>query len=561
MAKTVSEQVVGGVTYQIADKSARQAVSDEATARENAVAELAQKTYDNRNLPPSAITNLNNITDNSVYTIANTSSVQNKPAPLANTSFTLITSRLTAAGDRIQQIAIGYTTERVFSRACGNGSWTAWNEITAFQSTGNLPDGSDLNDLTYQTVATVQSGASHIPAHYPAEFGTGAGIIITIAPNNFGDGIFLIQFAISLLENRILKRHFFNTWSNWETPGKSYANRGVLTAENNLNDIAYESVYSVATQTTPDQPANYPMSGNRAGFVISTSAFNNSSFVAQMVLPFSGLMSDALVNRKELAMHIRVKSGNDWNNWRYFKLTPRNAVGKYFAFGDSTTWGYSADHNHDQSPWNYPALIGDLTGVEVHNAADPGQGLLKNWNTATSEDASVVGTINNMISNNDFDNAVLITVGWAYNDADYYSAVDFGNPTDAIPAADTGITTWLGYYARVMAKLQGAAPSAMVVLVTGFGYTTATEGHKTDEQFTKTRTFRDGSKTIRQMYDALEEMANYNGWYCINQAKGSAINKVNGSNIIGDSIHPTYDNYRIYGNFIASRVAALFQNL
>ena len=63
------------------------------------------------------------------------------------------------------------------------------------------------------------------------------------------------------------------------------------------------------------------------------------------------------------------------------------------------------------------------------------------------------------------------------------------------------------------------------------------------------------------MYDALEEMANYYGYFCINQAKGTVITRGNGSYIIGDNIHPTYDNYRIYGNFIGSRIASIFQNL
>ena len=70
-----------------------------------------------------------------------------------------------------------------------------------------------------------------------------------------------------------------------------------------------------------------------------------------------------------------------------------------------------------------------------------------------------------MISNGDFANTVLITVGWAYNDVNYYSSLNFGNPTDPIPESTTGITTFLGYYCKVLDMLQKAAPTATVILV------------------------------------------------------------------------------------------------
>jgi hypothetical protein len=218
-----------------------------------------------------------------------------------------------------------------------------------------------------------------------------------------------------------------------------------------------------------------------------------------------------------------------------------------------------------QAEYNYPAIVGKLIGATVHNVAVPSQGLIKNFDT--SQDwygrtiPAIITDINTRSANHEFDNTVLITGGWAYNDTAEYSALDFGDPYAEIPSSNNNITTWLGHYARIMRVLQEAAPNALVVLITGFGYTTETVGHKTDNQFTHQYTFADGTKTVKEMYDALERMANHNGFCCINQSKGSAINKINGNTLLFDNIHPSQDGYKVYGNFIASRVVALFKNV
>jgi len=515
---------------------------------------VKNETYINKGFFASG--NLNDITDNSIHQIKteDAANIQNLPK---QTACTVITNRFdTSNSAYVTQLCVTYDTGEVYYRK-KYSSWSSWVHLTDFNNKGLFTG--DLNDITDNVVRTVASGGTR-PTHFPSAFGTEAAVVVTaqIAP---GDTDFLVQMCISYTTGRILIRNkYSSTWSEWGVP-VAFDNvmvvKGSLASSNDVDDITGNAIYGV--QASSNYPANYPMK-NSPGVLLSSKIYGISGYGVQFGIPYNfDVNSDPY--RYQNGLYARRLYNSEWMDWAFYKLTPRNHAGKYFAFGDSTTWGYSSDNNHAQSPWNYPAIVGDLIGCEVHNVADPGQGLIKNWNTATSSDAAIIPTIESMVENGDFDDTVLITVGWAYNDGSYYSSLNFGSPTDPIPASNTGITTFLGYYARILAVLQEAAPGAMVMLVTGYGTPWDNEGHKGDILFSYEYTFADGQKSTKEMYDALEQMANYYGFYCVNQAKGGVINRISANYIIGDNIHPSYDTYRIYGNFVASRIASAFQNV
>lgn len=320
------------------------------------------------------------------------------------------------------------------------------------------------------------------------------------------------------------------TWTSWVTTSSRYniIDKGSLTAiygaTADVNDVQTIGIYYVAS---PNTVVNLP-SSNMGELLVNRGA--------------TGVWMQKFTDYRTGRVYVRWYY-NSWSEWT--SDTPHTSSGgKYYAYGDSIVKGQIAISG-STSTNNYPQCVGRLTGVDVVNKAVGGQGLIKD-NTAILAD----------INSTDLSDAGLITVGWAYNDYAYYSGTNFGS-ADSIDN-----TSYIGKYYTVMKTLQQKAPQAVVILVTGYGNPHAVNGQATlDDQFTHSFTFADGSHTVKQMYDTLEEMCHKNGWNCINQTKGSPFNKYNASTVIGDEIHPTAEGYVTYSNNIAARIAALYGNI
>ena len=510
-------------------------------------------------------TDLDTIKENSEYLLSNTSTYTHNP--LDGVVAYLITFKI-YTNWYVQYCSRANSEHIIYFRYFSGNTWNSWIEVyktteylnlknNTVKSLGTLSNNTDLDTVLDNSIYLLPSDFT-----FTNKPNSQTLILVTNKITNN----YYIQFCYQWSNASVLyyRKYSNNTWEDWilvYDKDTALQNKGQLQNTDDTNDVKNNSIMSASASNTV---SNWPMEG-RPGSLITTKLFGGSIY-QQMTFPYYFDIATISANsRKKCGIFTRYYQSS-WTDWNFIKLTPRNYTGKYYAFGDSTSWGYSSDHSHEQSPWNYPQMVGDLIGVDVHNLSDPAQGLIKNWDTPTMDgdtvkDFAIIPTIEQMVSNGDFDNTVLITVGWAYNDTSYYGSLNFGSPTDAVPSSTTGITTYLGYYAKILDILQAAAPMATVILITGFGSTSNTAGHKADNQFTNTNTFADGTKTVKERYDAMEEMANYNGYFCINQAKGTCINKINANTIIGDNIHPTYDGYRIYGNFIASRIASLFQNV
>lgn len=435
----------------------------------------------------------------------------------------------------VTQVTIGTSLEKYFG--------PYFNDCT------EIPDNSNLNSyMTPGNFVITTTAHAQTMTNVPEVISGRLFVFQNVGPAA------IVQLYITQLGVVYFRRANTSTqvFSDWRKVADSsdialfYGNKLLLDDNSDADEILTNSVYQISNEA---DIVHWAFPG-KAGTLI-TNKFTTGYFT-QIAIPYNPLLTNKLA--------MRTYSSGSWGTWNYVRLSTAKADCTYYAFGDSTTWGYSADYGHIQSEFNYPAMVGRLTGIEVHNVAVPGQGLIANWNTETTVPA-VIPAIDEMIENGDFASTRLVTVGWAYNDASMFSSIDFGDPHADIPTSDTGITTWLGYYGRILAKLQTACPQAAVILVTGYGQPSQALPNILDNQFTYQRTFRDGVKTIREMYDALEEMANFHGFYCINQAHGTVINRWNGSTIIGDNIHPTYYGYRIYGNFLGSMIASIYGNM
>jgi lysophospholipase L1-like esterase len=329
------------------------------------------------------------------------------------------------------------------------------------------------------------------------------------------------QNFFDMFDGAVYSRYGVNgSWKAWkcyQDPRtiNNYGNIGVDSSVD-LNTIVKDGVYYIST---PNEHVNNPGKGGVLLVTVQKSVVTQTFFDI-----FDG------------AVYSRWAMNGEFEEW--VCKDQKDKTGVYYAFGDSTTYGQIAVAG-GKSPYNYPSVVGKRLGMKVVNKGVGGQGLLKDWDTIHTD----------FVSGLDMSDATLVTIGWAYNDGStYYSQLNFGTYEDTTP------DTFIGKYYTIMKEFQEKCPNAMVVLITGYGMS------GDYPQFKERYNFLDGLHSVKEMYDTIEQMCNFNGWNCINQAKGTWVTKYNWSTYIGDNIHPTEEGYKKYSNFIAAKMETIYPN-
>lgn len=369
-------------------------------------------------------------------------------------------------------------------------------------------------------------------------------------PQSFVGSAFILEVLTEgeVTIQKIKNIQFGNVAVRYKVSGDSWSAWANSTEFIQITSTNAESVYNSLVENIPCNVFGYITT---AWFTdmqsIGTNVFG-WIFTYARVLTSTNLILQVFVGAYSNQVFTRAKRDNTWTDWQPINRPTADRSAKYFAFGDSTTYGQIGGGT-GQSKYNYPNCVGKILDIPVINKAVTNQGLIKDWETIHT----------NYITNLDMTGAKLITIGWAYNDYSYYSSMNFGAYTD------TGDSTFIGKYYTIMKEFQQKCPDAQIVLVTGYGYSNGRTDPVTKptltDQFTHVYPFADGGKTTKQMYDALEEMCHLHGWSCVNQSKGTVFNQWNASLLIGDQIHPTNDGYLRYGNYLGARIASLYANI
>lgn len=516
----------GGAPYKILDKTAREMVSAEVTAREAAIAAAISNTCENKGVLEDN-SDFNNIQENSIYGIGSSRTYLHKPQI---TSGFLMTIKYGTG--IISQIAFELNYENVYARYLINGDWNEWVIFNCKKTpyyNGVLADESDLDDVLPNEIVGLNSQNTY--ENMPD--GVTSGVLVCL---RYDSGTTIYHQYLFTFGDGVFVRYKLSTWSAWKRidfiDRDSFIKiNGYLPNEADFNDYTENGRWSIPTSRTY---SNNPLPSSG---VLDCSVFSIDGIYCQHAYSLSRRPS-----------YYRWKIfDNEWSDWYSEDAKDPSAV--LYAFGDSIVYGQIGGTG-GQSANNYPAMTGRLLNMVVKNKAVGGQGLIKDWNAIQS----------NYITNLDMTDASLILIGWSYNDGAYYSSMNFG------AATDTGDTTFIGKYFTIMKQFQQKCPEAQIILVTGYGTPDGQAGPPVvkptlETQFTYEYTFADGRHTTKEMYDTLEEMANLHGWPCVNQAKGTAFNQFNASDMIGDQIHPTNDGYYRYGQVIAARIAQYYGNI
>ena len=455
------------------------------------------------------------------------------------------------ASNIIIQIAYSVSAGITSQRSLINSPWSGWSSETARKSDVN-ESAAQINDKSPHFIVVTEDSAEsvysklaanlpgntfcYVSASWFTDLPAGTYWLFTHAAKNAYTDL-AAQYTYEAGTGRMYTRSRSYSsgswsWGAWvlkDDPANTILWKGTLANNTDLNNVDGLSLYGISDAYSYTNKPTLLSSGYL--FTVDFGA----GFITQFASDLDG--SNVYTRRKRSGV---------WSDWF---CGVHDTTAKYFAFGDSTTYG-QIPGTANQSKYNYPACVGKLLHMQTINKGVPGQGLLTDWDDIQTD----------FIDALDMTGAKLVTLAWAYNDGSQYASINFGAYTD------TGSNTFIGKYFTIMKQFQQKCPYAKIVLITGFGYPDGQVGPPAvkptfAEQFTHIYTFADGTKTIKQMYDTLEAMCNLHGWSCINQATGTVFNAWNVDEMIGDQIHPTEAGYLTYGNFLAGRITSVYGNI
>lgn len=221
---------------------------------------------------------------------------------------------------------------------------------------------------------------------------------------------------------------------------------------------------------------------------------------------------------------------------------------KYIAIGDSITWGHlSGDGTGSGRATDpYPAVVGRNLGLDVTYGARTGSGWVHPSGTTTAV---------TIVDSTDCSGYNLATLAFGTND--WYGNIPMGT------LSDTGTTTIIGAMKHCIEKILADNPSICLIIITPINAKNlnAVDGAKTNQGNYRYNTPNTQGITLEEICAAEVQVAEYYGIPCIDNAKGSIVNRQNTANgsIFIDTLHPTNDFYKTLGQYYSGRIGEYFR--
>jgi hypothetical protein len=221
---------------------------------------------------------------------------------------------------------------------------------------------------------------------------------------------------------------------------------------------------------------------------------------------------------------------------------------KYVAFGDSITWGHlrGSGTGTGRASDPYPSVVARSLGLDVTYGAQTGSG----WVHPSGNKTAVT-----IVDSFDCSNYNLATLAFGTND--WYGNIPMGT------LSDTGTTTIIGAMKHCVEKILSDNPSICLIIITPINAKnlTAIDGAKTNQGNYRYNTPNTQGITLEDICAAEVQVAEYYGVPCIDNSKGSIVNRQNTANgsIFIDNLHPTDDFYKTLGQYYSGRIGEYFR--
>lgn len=313
----------------------------------------------------------------------------------------------------------------------------------------------------------------------------------------------------------------------------------------NFNDyvdgFCYISITKQQSQTTPliNAPLEY---GAYNLLTYNNAKINNVNYYTQIAFLTSTALNDGL--GKPMGLYIRQFSDDGVQNlgWYYVGGALRQNK-NYIAIGDSITYGYAgrdSNHNVIRTTYPYPWEVASQLGLNLTYGAQNGAGWIQPSGSLTAV---------SIIDDQDFSGFDLCTLAFGTN--------DYGNnqPIGTIDDSSENPTTVYGAIKHCLEKIYNDNPLITVVCITPINATdrgTAQTNYRYGTQNSQGYTLLDVCKAISDVCELYNVP-------CIDNSKGSFINKLNVESMFIDRLHPTNEVYKRLGSFYASKISNWFK--
>ena len=250
-------------------------------------------------------------------------------------------------------------------------------------------------------------------------------------------------------------------------------------------------------------------------------------------------------------------SPTPYDEYLYSRTTePITVPKKLYCLGDSITRGmyaeYGASSSSGPTEYGYPYWIGQVTGYTVVNLGNSGSGWANTGSAETVNDQSVQRNAKDVVDDNTFSDADIITLAYGVNDwKGAEQNVVLGDMTST-----SGDGTVIGNMKYCIEQIASKKPTAQIIILLPLntnrqwtGMATMTEA----DNWAFGYAYRN-NQTLQDYRSAIRTCAEYYNVKVIDLEEICPINRLNIQNVCGDGLHPTKAFYKQMGLAIAPHI-------
>ena len=221
--------------------------------------------------------------------------------------------------------------------------------------------------------------------------------------------------------------------------------------------------------------------------------------------------------------------------------TPAVSGLKLYCLGDSITRGMFAEQGASSSSGptaqSYPYWIGQINGYEIVNLGNSGSGWANVGTAESQDDPSTAKNAKDVVDDNTFDDADIITMAWGVNDwKGAAQDIRLGSMASA-----SGDGTVVGNMKYCIETLMTKKPTAQLIVLLPLNTNRQWSGMRTmtlAENWAFGYAYR-YDQTLEDYRAAIKECAEYYNVRVIDLEEVCPINRLNLRSVCGDGLHPT----------------------